>query len=130
LLAVFAPLLAPADPYLQDLSNRISPPVWLGGTWQHPFGTEVFPNLLDNIVVVGTLEIAHAIVLEAALSFLELGVPTPLPSWCLMIAEGKAHILFDPWLITIPGAMLFLLVLAVNLLGDGLRDATSPKSRN
>jgi peptide/nickel transport system permease protein len=91
---------------------------------------EVLPNLADNIIVVATLEIANAIVLEAALSFLGLGVPPPLPSWGLMIAEGKSQILFDSWLVTIPGVMLFILVLAINLLGDGVRDLTAPEGRN
>ncbi|TIR76630.1 MAG: ABC transporter permease, partial [Mesorhizobium sp.] len=54
----------------------------------------------------------------------------PLPSWGLMISEGKASILFEPWLITIPGVFLFTLVLGTNLLGDGLRDVLSPDGRN
>jgi len=91
---------------------------------------EILPNLANNLVVVATLEMAQAIVLEAALSFLGLGVPAPLPSWGLMIAEGKSFILFDAWLITIPGVLLFALVLATNLVGDGLRDVTAPEARN
>lgn len=91
---------------------------------------EILPNLLNNLLIVATLEMAQAIVLEAALSFLGLGVPAPLPSWGLMISEGKASILFEPWLITIPGVALFLLVLGTNLLGDGLRDITTPQGRN
>ncbi|ESW63453.1 ABC transporter permease [Mesorhizobium sp. C277A] len=256
-MAVFAPLLAPYDPYLQSLATRFAPPIWLpGGSWVHPLGTdqlgrdylsriiygaqislvigvgtavvsgiigttigicagyfggkvdsvamfvitarlampvilvalavvalvgssltvvmltlglllwdrfalvtrattiqlrstefvtaaqlqgasvlqivrhEILPNLLNNLVVVATLEMAQAMILEAALSFLGLGVPAPLPSWGLMIAEGKASILFEPWLITIPGAFLFTLVLGTNLLGDGLRDLLSPDGRN
>jgi len=91
---------------------------------------EILPNLLNSLMVVATLEMAQAIILEAALSFLGLGVPAPTPSWGLMISEGKASILFDPWLITIPGIALFLLVLATNLAGDGLRDVTAPQGRN
>ena len=91
---------------------------------------QILPNLVNNIVVVATLEMAHAIILEAALSFLGLGVPAPLPSWGLMISEAKASILFEPWLITIPGTFLFMLVLGTNLFGDGLRDVTSPQGRN
>ena len=52
-----------------------------------------------------------------------------LPSWGLMVAEGKDYILFEPWLITIPGVALFLLVLSVNLIGDGIRDVTAPNSK-
>ncbi|QRM33005.1 ABC transporter permease [Microvirga sp. VF16] len=91
---------------------------------------EILPNLVNNLVVVATLEMAQAMILEAALSFLGLGVPAPLPSWGLMISEGKASILFEPWLITIPGVFLFTLVLGTNLLGDGLRDVMSPHGRN
>ena len=256
-LALLAPLLAPHDPYAQDLLSRLQPPVWIDrGTWDHPLGTdqlgrdylsrllfggqfslligftamvisgligtslgvlagyfggradlaitflitarlsmpivlialavaallgssltivililglllwdrfavvarsktmqlrdadyllsaqalgmprwriiltEILPNIMDAVIVVATLEMAHAILLEAALSFLGLGVQPPLPSWGLMIAEGKDFLLFEPWLIMIPGVALLLLVLAINLLGDGLRDISSPEARS
>lgn len=85
---------------------------------------EVLPNMRSALIVVLTLEVANVILLEAALSFLGLGVRAPTPSWGLMIAEGRENILFDPWLIAMPGAALCALVLAVNLMGDGLRDLT------
>ncbi|WP_224767531.1 ABC transporter permease [Paracoccus yeei] len=85
---------------------------------------EVLPNMRSALIVVLTLEVANVILLEAALSFLGLGVRAPTPSWGLMIAEGRENILFDPWLIAMPGAALCVLVLAVNLMGDGLRDLT------
>lgn len=91
---------------------------------------EILPNIMNALIVVATLEMAHAILLEAALSFLGLGVQPPLPSWGLMIAEGKQYMFFQPWVITIPGVALLLLVLAINLLGDGLRDITAPEARN
>ena len=91
--------------------------------------TEILPNLADNLVVVATLEIGRAILLEAALSFLGMGVQPPTPSWGLMIAEGRAFMLFEPYLVTIPGAALFILVLGMNLLGDGIRDVTTPEGR-
>ena len=248
LVALFGPLLVHADPFAQDLTHRLSPPVWLGGDPAHPFGTdqlgrdylarlvygarislligvsaaltsgligttigvlggffggrvddvvmfiitcrlsiplilvalavvsavgssltvvvltlglllwerfavvartttmqirnldyvaaaqaagasrahillrEVLPNIAHHLVVVATLEVALAILLEAVLSFLGLGVPPPLPSWGLMIAEGKDYMFFDPWVIMVPGLALFTLVLGINLLGDGLRD--------
>jgi peptide/nickel transport system permease protein len=256
LLAIFAPLLAPHDPYAQDLMARMKPPVFLGGSWEHPLGTdllgrdflsrllygarisltigivaafisgiigttmgvaagyfggrtdtivtflvttrlampvvlvalavvaifggslnvvilvlgfllwdrfavvlrastrqiasreyvtaaraigcsvprivltEIMPNVANNLIVVVTLEMAHAILLEAALSFLGLGVQPPTPSWGLMVSEGKQMMLFSPWMITIPGIALFALVLAINLLGDGLRDVTAPENRS
>ncbi|MBY8976926.1 ABC transporter permease [Rhodobacteraceae bacterium NNCM2] len=256
LVAIFAPLLAPHDPYAQDLLARMKPPVFLGGTWDHILGTdhlgrdylsrliygarvslligvvaalisgiigtamgvaagyfggrvdmvvtflinvrlampvvlvalavvaimggslqvvivvlglllwdrfavvmrastlqvrgreyvaaaqaigastprillsEIMPNILNNLIVVVTLEMAHAILLEAALSFLGLGVQPPTPSWGLMVSEGKNMMLFEPWLVLIPGAVLFVLVLAINLMGDGLRDVTAPENRS
>ncbi len=254
LMALLAPMLAPHDPYLQDLTHRLVPPIWQqGGTWAHPLGTdnlgrdylsrllygsrvslligvsvmliaavigsgmgllagyfggkvdmlvsfiitvrlalpavlvalavvalvggsmqvvivvlgfliwdrfavvlrsstqqirsmdyvqaakaagcstlrillsEIMPNLMNNLIVVATLEVARAILLEAALSFLGMGVQPPTPSWGLMISEGKEFMLFYPYLITIPGVALFILVLAINLLGDGIRDVTAPE---
>lgn len=255
-IALFAPLLAPHDPYAQELMARMKPPVFLGGTWEHPLGTdhlgrdylsrliygarvslligvvaavisgvigtamgvaagyfggrvdavvtflinvrlampvvlvalavvaimggslqvvivvlglllwdrfavvmrastlqvrgrdyvtaaraigastprilwsEIMPNIANNLIVVVTLEMAHAILLEAVLSFLGLGVQPPTPSWGLMVSEGKNMMLFEPWLVLIPGAVLFTLVLAINLMGDGLRDVTAPEGRN
>ena len=255
-VAILAPLLASHDPYAQDLLARMQPPAFLGGTWEHPLGTdhlgrdylsrliygarvslligsvaavisgllgtamgvaagyfggrvdmvvtflvnvrlampvvlvalavvalfggslqvvilvlglllwdrfavvmrsstlqirsreyvtaakaigcstarvvmgEIMPNIVNNLIVVVTLEMAHAILLEAALSFLGLGVQPPTPSWGLMVSEGKQMMLFEPWLVAIPGVALFALVLAINLLGDGLRDITAPENRS
>jgi peptide/nickel transport system permease protein len=90
---------------------------------------EVLPNIAPHLIVVATVEAASAILLEAALSFLGLGVQPPLPSWGLMISEAKAYMFFSFWLIAIPGTALALLVFAINLAGDGLRDALSPEGR-
>ncbi|MBY6137131.1 ABC transporter permease [Leisingera sp. XS_AS12] len=256
IVALFAPLIAPHDPYAQSLLARMEPPVFLGGSWEHPLGTdhlgrdylsrliygarvslliglvaalisgligtamgvaagyfggrvdavvtflinvrlampvvlvalavvaifggsltvvitvlglllwdrfavvmrastlqvqgreyvaaaraigcsntrivmsEIMPNIVNNLIVVITLEMAHAVLLEAALSFLGLGVQPPTPSWGLMVSEGKQMMLFEPWLVLIPGFVLFALVLSINLLGDGLRDVTAPENRN
>jgi peptide/nickel transport system permease protein len=73
---------------------------------------------------------AQAILLEAALSFLGLGVQPPLPSWGLMVAEAKEVMLFDPWVILLPGIAICVLVLAINMLGDGIRDVTAPEGRS
>ena len=256
IIAILAPWIAPHDPYAQSLMTRMDPPVFMGGTWEHPLGTdhlgrdylsrliygarislligavaalisgiigtamgvaagyfggkvdavvtflinvrlampvvlvalavvailggslqvvimvlglllwdrfavvmrastmqvrrreyvaaaqvigastprillsEIMPNIANNLIVVVTLEMAHAILLEAALSFLGLGVQPPTPSWGLMVSEGKNMMLFEPWLVLIPGAVLFVLVLAINLMGDGLRDVTAPENRS
>jgi peptide/nickel transport system permease protein len=87
---------------------------------------EVLPNVIPQLIVVATVEAASAILLEAALSFLGLGVQPPLPSWGLMISEAKAYMFFSFWMIAIPGSALALLVLAINLVGDGLRDVLLP----
>ena len=97
-------------------------------TWRIIAG-EVLPNVSSHLIVVATLEMGSAILLEAALSFLGLGVQPPAPSWGLMISEAKGYMFFSPWLISIPGLALFALVLAINLLGDGVRDVTAPEGR-
>ena len=90
---------------------------------------EILPNVLPHLIVVATVEAGSAILLEAALSFLGLGVQPPLPSWGLMIAEAKQFMFFSFWLIAIPGSALALLVLGINLAGDGLRDVLAPEGR-
>ena len=91
--------------------------------------SEIMPNIMGNLIVVATLEMASAILLEASLSFLGLGVQPPLPSWGLMISEAKQYMFFSAWLINIPGLALLILVLAINLLGDGVRDIAAPEQR-
>lgn len=90
---------------------------------------EIRPNVQHNILVVATLEMAMAILAEASLSFLGLGIKAPTPSWGLMIAEGRTHLFVKPHLVWIPGLAIFVLVLATNLLGDGLRDVSQPEGR-
>lgn len=255
-LAIFAPVFSPFDPYIQDLANRTVPPVWFEkGTWLHPLGTdqlgrdylsrllygarislliglsvacisgligttmgmlagyfggradmlvsflvttrlsmpvilvalatvaligsslwvvilvlgllkwdrfavvmrsatqqvrameyvsaaqsagastfrilisEVLPNVMPHLIVIATLEAASAILLEAALSFLGLGVQPPLPSWGLMISEAKSYMFFSFWLIAIPGTALATLIFSINLAGDGLHQLFSPEER-
>lgn len=102
----------------------------LGFTTRQIIFRDVLPNIFDRLAVIATFEMAQAILLEAALSFLGLGVQPPTPSWGLMVAEGRQFLLFDPWLIMIPGAAIFVLVMAINLAGDGLREAMAPENRN
>ena len=90
---------------------------------------EIFPNVIGSLTVVATVEMANAILLEAALSFLGFGVQAPTPSWGLMLNEGREYMFFSPWLLALPGTCLFMLVLAINLFGDGLRDVTLERER-
>jgi peptide/nickel transport system permease protein len=92
--------------------------------------TEVLPNVLPHLIVIATLEAASAILLEASLSFLGLGVQPPLPSWGLMISEAKAYMFFSFWLIALPGGALALLIFAINLAGDGLHQVFMPDERS
>ena len=90
---------------------------------------EILPNITGPLIVVASVEMAHAILLEAALSFLGLGVQPPRFTWGLMVAEAKSQLLFRPYLIAAPGLALVLLIFAVNLVGDAVRDATAPEGR-
>lgn len=87
----------------------------------------ILPNCMAPILVVATLEIGVVIVTEASLSFLGLGVAATEPSWGGMLADGRAYLTRAWWLATIPGLAIFVIVLAVNVLGDGLRDALDPR---
>jgi peptide/nickel transport system permease protein len=91
--------------------------------------TEVLPNLASTIVVFFTLLIANAILLESALSFLGAGVQAPNPSWGTMIDEGVDRIATAPHLTIVPGLMLVLTVLSLNVFGDGVRDALDPRAK-
>lgn len=86
----------------------------------------IFPNVSASLTVVATFGVAGAILLEAGLSFLGLGVPVDVPSWGLMLAEGRQFVDTRYWLALFPGLALFITVLAINLLGDALRDALDP----
>ncbi|MGE0724505.1 MAG: ABC transporter permease [Alphaproteobacteria bacterium] len=90
---------------------------------------EILPNLRNQVIVIFTLEVGIAIVAEASLSFLGVGVPSPTPSWGLMIAEGRNYMMLRPEVVLMPGIALFLLVVAINMMGDGLRDVTAPEAR-
>jgi peptide/nickel transport system permease protein len=91
--------------------------------------SEVVPNLSSTILVFFTLLIANAILLESALSFLGAGVRPPNPSWGTMIDEGIDRIATAPHLTIVPGLMLVLTVLSLNVFGDGVRDALDPRAK-
>jgi peptide/nickel transport system permease protein len=89
----------------------------------------ILPNILPTVVVYATLFMANAILVEAALSFLGLGVQPPTSSWGLMVSTGRDFLLVAPHIATIPGLAIMVAVLGFNLLGDGLRDALDPRLR-
>jgi peptide/nickel transport system permease protein len=91
--------------------------------------TEVVPNLASTMLVFFTLLIANAVLLEAALSFLGAGVQPPNPSWGTMIDDGIDRIATAPHLTIVPGVMLVLTVLSLNVFGDGVRDALDPRAK-
>jgi peptide/nickel transport system permease protein len=92
--------------------------------WRH-----LVPNVVGPVIVLATLGVGGIIILEAALSFLGLGVRPPTPDWGGMLSDGRAYITIYPHIVIAPGAMIALTVLAFNLLGDGLRDALDPRQR-
>jgi peptide/nickel transport system permease protein len=89
----------------------------------------ILPNIVPGLIVYGTLFMANAILLEAALSFLGLGVQPPTASWGLMVSTGRDVLLVAPHVATVPGLAIMVAVLAFNLVGDGLRDALDPRLR-
>ena len=90
----------------------------------------IFPNVVNSLTVLATLQVGYVILLESALSFLGAGLPRPTPAWGLMIADGRELIVTAWWVSMFPGLAIMLTVLALNLLGDWLRDHLDPKLRN
>jgi ABC-type dipeptide/oligopeptide/nickel transport system permease subunit len=108
--------------YVEAARAAGAPPLWI-------IARHLLPNALGPIIVAATLGIPGAILSEAALSFLGLGVQPPDPTWGGMIDEGRDYLLHAPLLSVVPGAAIMLTVLAFNLVGDGLRDALDPRTR-
>ena len=90
----------------------------------------IFPNVVNTVVVLATLEVGHVIILESTLSFLGAGLVKPTPAWGLMVADGRTLIVTAWWLFFFPTMAIVLTVLSMNLLGDWLRDRLDPKLRN
>lgn len=100
----------------------------MGAGGLHVLVTQILPNLAATIIVFTTISIPGRITAEAALSFLGVGVPPPTPSWGRSIGSAITWVSTDPWYLLFPGAALFLVTLAFNLFGDGLRDALDPRT--
>jgi peptide/nickel transport system permease protein len=89
----------------------------------------ILPNVVNLLVVIMSLQVAQMIILESFLSFLGLGVQPPIPSWGSMLGDGRLYMFDKWWMATIPGLAIFVTTLAINLVGDGLRDLLDPYSR-
>jgi len=99
----------------------------MGARHSHIMVREILPNVLSSVIVFATLNVAIIILLEASLSFLGLGIQPPYPSWGGMVSEGRAYLLEEWWISTFPGLAILIMVLGVNLFGNGLREALDPR---
>ncbi len=99
----------------------------IGAKHNHIILRHIMPNCLSPIIVQATLRVATAILSTASLSFISLGIQAPAPEWGAMLASGRAYIRDAPHIVIIPGLLIMITILSLNLLGDGLRDALDPK---
>ncbi|WP_075222733.1 ABC transporter permease [Acuticoccus yangtzensis] len=95
---------------------------WLTVVWRH-----ILPNVVYPLAVQVTIRISEAILVSSSLSFLGIGVTPPTPDWGLMISEGRAFVSFAPWMAGMPGAALAILLIALSIVGDGIREEFDPK---
>ena len=98
------------------------------GPWRIMFRT-ILPNTMSPIIVQASLVMSYAILIEASLSFLGLGIQPPTPSWGYMLSAGREFITLAWWLTTFPGLAIFLIVLSWNFVGDGIREALDPRQQ-
>jgi peptide/nickel transport system permease protein len=101
----------------------------LGASDSRIIFSQILPNIVTSLLIVASQRIGFMILIEAALSFLGLGVQPPIPSWGVMIADGRQFLMTAIWIIMSPGVALMLTVLAFNFIGDGLRDVFDPKMK-
>jgi peptide/nickel transport system permease protein len=116
-------LVAVSEPSFRNVVLVISLLLW------PRFARHIFPNVVPTLLVICTIQVGYVILLEGTLSFLGVGVPPPNPAWGLMIADGRGFLATAWWISLFPGLAMLLTVLAVNLLGDWLRDRLDPKLR-
>jgi peptide/nickel transport system permease protein len=98
----------------------------LGASNWRIIALHIFPNAIGPVIVESTLEVAYAILEESGLSYLGFGIQPPTPSWGNLLSNAQDHLTKYPWLAIFPGVMIFLAVISINYLGDGLRDAFDP----
>ena len=102
----------------------------LGASDRRLMFRHILPGVLSPVIVISALQVGRVMLLEAALSFLGLGVPPPEPSWGGMLADGRNRLLVAPWIATYPGLALAITVWGINMLGDGLRQLLDPRLRH
>jgi ABC-type dipeptide/oligopeptide/nickel transport system permease subunit len=112
-----------------DLRDKeyVDAAIAVGASRLHVMLREILPNILSPVIVVATIRMATIIMVEASLSFLGIGVQPPTPAWGSMIADGRTFMMEAWWVSSFPGLAIFLIVLAVNLTSQGLRDAFDPR---
>ena len=101
----------------------------IGGSKGRIIARHIFPNILAPVIVLSTLQVAGAIFGAASLSFIGLGAQPPTPEWGAMVSRGRYNLRDAMWLSTFPGLAIAVVVIAINILGDGLRDALDPRMR-
>jgi peptide/nickel transport system permease protein len=101
----------------------------IGAKLPHIMFSEIFPNVTTNIIILASQRIGMTIIIEASLSYLNLGIKPPAPSWGNMISLGRNYLVTQPWMILVPGFTLMIAVLSFNFLGDGIRDILDTKRR-
>ena len=101
----------------------------LGAKRLHIMFRQIFPNVTTQIIVLTSQRVGTTILMESALSYLNIGIPLPAPSWGNMISEGRQYLMTQPWMVIVPGIALMLAVLAFNFMGDGIRDVLDTKRK-
>src|SRR5437899_3186352 len=128
-VALLAPWLPLPDPDALDTPNRLPPPLSPGhrlGTDE--FGRHILPHLLSPVIVAFSLDVGAKILATAGLSFLGLGTQPPTADWGSMLATGRQFVVLSPHVVLLPGLAIFVVVLALNLVGDALRDLLDPRT--
>src|SRR5260370_850348 len=131
-LALFADQVAPYGPNRMRPTERLQPPSAaraLGVPDRRLIARHVLPNIFAPLLVLASFTFAVSVLTEAILSFLGAGAPPSVPSWGTMVAEGRNFIEAAPWLMFFPGCCIAIVVMGLNLLGDGLRDLLDPRLR-
>lgn len=102
----------------------------LGASNRHIIFTQILPNCLTPLIILFSQQLGQVVLMEASLSFLGCGVPPTVPTWGMMISDGRTYITNAPWTVVVPGIALMITVLGFNFLGDGIRDVLDPKSKD